>query len=162
MSNGTIKWGIKDKTFWNWMELLVVPAVLATAAWYLDMSQTDKQVKRENVRIAEARRIEDERNKISILNNYRRSITELVKDGGLLSSQSTDGVRLAARALTISTLPQLGGEQKGALLRFLFEIELVRGPALNPAVISLRNADFSDAQLSDAHLGWADLKDTDF
>jgi hypothetical protein len=173
MSNPTIKWGIKDKTFWNWMELLVVPAVLATGAWYLDKSQTEAQVVREDKRIKvangieggrieESKRIEDERNKIGILNNYRRSITELIKDGGLHSSQSTDDIVLAARALTISTLPQLGGAQKGGLLSFLFEIELIGGPSGKAAVISLRNADFSDAQLSDGHLGWADLKDANF
>lgn len=159
MSNATINWGFKDKTFWNWMELLVVPVVLATGAWYLDTSQTAKQVAREEVRIEEAKRIEDERNKIGILNNYRRSITELVKDGGLLSSPPTCGVVSAGQALTISTLPQLGGAQKGGLLSFLFEIELIGHPSRNNAVISLFNADFSDARLIDTNLSAANLND---
>jgi hypothetical protein len=168
MPGGTINWGIRDKSFWNWMELLFVPVVLATAAWFLDVSQTQQQVARENSRIAEAnriedqrieeaRRIEDERNKIGILNNYRRSITDLISNGGLLQQDEMTDLALAARALTVSTLPQLGGAQKGALLRFLFEIDLIAGPRREKATLDLLNADFSGAHLDDASLNSARL-----
>ena len=159
MSGGVINWGLEGKTFWNWMELLFVPVVLASAAWYLDMSQTRQQVDREDRRIEEANAIEDERNKISILNNYRRSITDLISNAELLEHDRFSDIALAARALTISTLPQLGGAQKGALLRFLFEIRLVAGPDRERAVLDLMNADFSGAQLHDAALNSALLKD---
>jgi hypothetical protein len=170
MSSTKIHWGFKDKTFWNWIELLVVPVVLAMGAWYLDKSQTDAQVEREELRIIaaieledrrieEARNVEDERNKINILNNYRRSITELIKDGGLLSSPPQCGVVSAAQALTISTLPQLGGAQKGELLSFLFEIEVIDHPDRENAVISFFNADFSGAQFPDGNLSDANLND---
>ena len=83
MSNAKINWGIKDKTLWNWMELLIVPVILASGAMYLDMNQTAKQEVLETRRIEAARRIEDERYKIGILNDYRRSITALVTGSGL-------------------------------------------------------------------------------
>jgi uncharacterized protein YjbI with pentapeptide repeats len=159
MSGRVINWGLEGKTFWNWMELLFVPVVLASAAWFLDMSQTGQQVARENSRIKDANAIEDERNKIGILNNYRRSITDLVSSAKLLEHDRFSDIALTARALTISTLPQLGGDQKGALLRFLFEIRLVAGPDRERAVLDLMNADFRGAQLHDASLNSALLKD---
>jgi hypothetical protein len=159
MPKATINWGFKDKTFWNWMELLIVPVILATGAWYIDMSQSAKQEALEKDRMEEARRLEDVRYKTGILNDYRRSITELVKDGGLLSSPPTCGVIEAAKTLTKGTLPQLGAAQKGALLSFLFDFELIGHPSRDNAVISVLNADFSDARLIDTNLSAANLND---
>jgi hypothetical protein len=161
MSMQKIDWGIRDKTFWNWMELLIVPLILAAGAMYLDMSQTAKQDELETSRIEEARRIEDERHKVGILNDYRGVITELVKDNGLLSGTPDNGAVEAAKSITDATLSQLDGPQKGALLSFLFHSKLIGHPERPNAVISLFNSDFRGAALTNANLSSAILNDTD-
>ena len=161
MSKSKFEWGTRDKTFWDWMELLIVPVMLALGVMYLEKSQSAKQDALEASRIEEARRIEDERHKVGILNDYRRAITELVKDSGLLSDTPDNGVVEAAEAITGATLPQLEGAQKGALLSFLFHSKLVGHPDRPDAVVSLLNADLTGAVLTDANLSSARLYDAD-
>lgn len=162
MTGKTFNWGLKDKTFWNWMELLIVPVMLGSAAMYLDFSQTAKQEALETRRIEEARHIEDERYKVGILNDYRGAISELMTSRELLSENPDTGVVEAATALTNAALSQLDGAQKGDLLRFLFHSQLIGHPRRQPAVISLFHADFRDALVTDANLSNAELGDVDF
>ena len=159
MSRTRINWGIRDKTVWNWMELLIVPVMLAAGAMYLDARQTAKQAEQENRRREDAERIEDERYKVGILNDYRRAIIELVKDGGLLSEAPESGAVEAAQAITNATLAQLDGPQKGALLSFLFHSQLIGHPQRERPVMSLLNADFEKAVLKDGNLSGAHLQD---
>ena len=159
MSGLRFEWGFRGKTFWDWMQLLIVPVMLLLGAMYLETSQSAKQKELENRRAAEIRRIEDERYVVGILNDYRRVITELVKDNGLLSDAPDTGAIDAAEAITNATLGQLDGPRKGALLQFLFHSKLIGHPDHERAVLSLRGSELTNAVLRGGNLSSADLRD---
>ncbi|WDE01443.1 hypothetical protein [Thalassomonas actiniarum] len=111
---------LKNKTLWDWMGLLFIPMALLIGGYLLNQSQIKQQnnieearIKRQSRRISEQRFIEDERNYINILNNFRRSITDLMINGSLNDSGYHPVSVQAATALTASTAPQLDGERKG-------------------------------------------------
>lgn len=157
---------LKNKTLWDWMGLLIVPMVLLIGGYFLNQSQITqqnnieearitRQIDLDDKRIAEQRRIEDERNYINILNNYRRSITDLMINGGLNDAGYNVASVKTASALTASTAPQLDGERKGQLIIFLFKAHLIMSD--NPRV-NLAKVDLSKAILTDADLQKIDLR----
>ena len=160
---------LKDKSVWDWMSLLIVPSVIFMGGYYLSEKQMDEQINREsNILDAQVKReksfqetqikIEDERNYINILNNYRRSITDLMINGGLSSDKPKDGVELAANALTASTAHQLDAKRKGQFIVFLYKAELINKDSRR---VSLNEVNLSGANLSEANLSGADLSGAD-
>ena len=145
------------KTLWDWMQLLVVPALLAGfAAWFT--------LQRERL----ARDIEESRTREERLQTYFDRMTELMLDKALSSSVPGAKVRDIARARTLTVLRSLDGERKGDLPRFLREADLIT--ATNSIIMldgadlvraDLSGADLSEANLSEANLVEADLSGAD-
>ena len=77
--------------------------------------------------------------------------------GLLLRPNNADRAR--ARALVHSTLPGLAPQEKGALVRALYESALIGEPGKG-AVLDLGGADLSGAELRGAELRYADLAST--
>ncbi len=155
--------GVKDKNIWDWAELLFVPLVLLIGGAWLTNYQSEKQNNIELVRITQQNLIEHQRNNINILNNYRRSITDLMLNG-LLESGGDSKVKLAAQALTISTLPQLDGERKGQLIIFLYTAKLIIGnePDIALNLVDLSGAKLNGVFLQGANFRFSNLRDVDF
>lgn len=158
-----MKLGVKDKSLWDWADLLVVPLVLLIGGAWLTQSQAERQNVIEQERVLQQNIVEDTRNNINILNNYRRSITGLILNG-LDEKEDEQKVKLAAQALTKSTLPQLDGKRKGQLIIFLYSSKLIIG---NEPDISLSLADLSGAELEGtflqgANFRFSNLQDVDF
>jgi uncharacterized protein YjbI with pentapeptide repeats len=130
------------KTIWDWMELLIIPIVLALGAWWLNTSE-----RRNEREIAE-----DNRNQTT-LEAYFDRMTELLLERTLRESQELDEVRCIARTRTLSVLRNLDSRRKGQVLQFLYESNLVS----KNRVVDLTGADFDEAQLQDADLAGADL-----
>ena len=99
------------KTLWDWMQLLIVPALLAGFAYWFTGQ-------RERL----ARDIEESRAREARLQDYFDRMTELMLDKGLCSSEPRPEVRVIARARTLTVLRRLDGERKGALLRFYVKL----------------------------------------
>ena len=132
------------KTLWDWMQLLIVPLVLAVfAAWFTH--------RRESL----AREIEESRTREERLQTYFDRMTELMLDKSLCSSESGAEVRYIARARTLTVLRGLDGERKAALLRFLREADLIDK---DKSVVILVEADLSGANLRGAYLRRANLR----
>ena len=118
----------------------------------------------EESRIERQEKIETARNQISILNNYCRSISDLIQATNLKDirgdarQNASNHFCQVAPALTLSTLPQLDGAGKGNLIEYLIVLDLLRVEDAGYAPISLANADLSQAHLKDANLKDADLK----
>src|SRR5258705_10671005 len=81
--------GFKDKTLWNWMELLVVPVILALVIFLLNKSQKDTELKIAEIRRAEEREsaeqranvdreIERDRQQQKALEDYLDRMTDLL------------------------------------------------------------------------------------
>jgi uncharacterized protein YjbI with pentapeptide repeats len=140
--------GVTDrgKTLWDWLELLIIPAVLAGGAMWFSRAEHEAE-----------RRIADDRLREAALQGYLDKMTELLLEKELRTSKEEDEVRAVARARTLTALRQLDGARKGTLLRFLYEADLINKDG---AIIGLHLADLSGARLSGADLHMADLSRT--
>jgi uncharacterized protein YjbI with pentapeptide repeats len=146
--------GFEGKTLWDWMELLVIPVVLAVGAILFNRSE-----RRNEIQIAEKsrkadREIASNRSQDEALQAYLDKMTELLLEKGLRSSDEESEVRAVARARMLTTLRSLDGTRKASLLRFLYESELIEFP---DPVVNLTGADLSKAVLGGAYLFQANL-----
>lgn len=173
--------GFKDKTLWNWMELLVVPAVLAFIVFLLNKSQKDTELK-----IAELRRIEDresaeqranvdreierDRQRQKALEDYLDRMTELLLKNKLRESLPTDEIRSIARTRTLTILQSLDGARKSQLIQFLYESSLigkiseqgVLKPIIDLSFSNLENTEIKYGKLDGVDLSKANLRNTNF
>jgi len=146
------------KTLWDWLELLVIPIVLAiSAAWFSRVERRSEQAIAKQ-RIEEERRIADDRAQDTALQAYLEQMAMLLLDKSLRKSEEGSEERDMARAFTLTFLRRLNGERKGVLLRFLYESDLM---TKEKSIFSLQLADLSGAYLFVAYLIGADLRGAD-
>jgi hypothetical protein len=155
------------RTLWDWLQLLIVPTVLALGGYLFTRSENqrtrnaadeqralDRQIADEQRSLD--REIADERRQDDTLQAYLDGMTQLMTDKERPLRRSRPGGNLStlARARTLTVLSRLDGERKGRVVQFLYESGLIaeKGP-----VVNLRGADVSRADLSYANLMWARL-----
>jgi len=134
------------KTLWDWLDLLLVPLLLAIAAWWLDGSRKASEL-----------RVEADRQRQKTLDDYLESMTQMLVQQEL-PGQKSDAARRIARTRTLAALRSLDGGRKAQILQFLYEAGLIgRDP-----VVQLNGADFSNAELDEAVLRHAELRGVHF
>jgi uncharacterized protein YjbI with pentapeptide repeats len=150
-----------DKTLWEWLGLLVVPAVLAIGGYLFTSSENKKSHDIANKRAETDVQIAEQRRHDDALQDYLNHIGELLldKNPSLRDSEEGDEVRMLARARTLTMLQGwLGGpgdeERQRSVLQFLYESDLI---SKNRRVVDLRDANFMGAYLNDINLSAADL-----
>jgi Pentapeptide repeats (8 copies) len=187
---GKWRWlGYKDKTLWNWMELLIVPIALSVGVFILQQSASDRDS-----------RIADDRAKQQVLENYFNQISSLLIDKKLSNAAPDSQVFILAQARTITALRELDTRRQNLLLQFLKSARLagfgtdpahgldedymvngkkrtgllekayLPGVNLSGVTISdvslretnLSNANFSNADLGGTNLSGADLRKANF
>lgn len=126
----------RAKTLWDWMQLLLVPLILALAVWWMSKSEKDTE-----------REISEDRQRQALLEAYIDSMTSLLLKENLRISPEAAEVRSVARVRTLSVLRQLDGKRKGLVVRFLHESGLINTAN---TVITMQDADLSGADLSGA------------
>jgi uncharacterized protein YjbI with pentapeptide repeats len=166
--------GFGNKTVWDWLQLLIVPIVLAVASFWFTLQQDIRQQATEEQRAQDA-----------ALQAYLDKIGDfmLKNDGPLGASKEGDEVNTLARSRTLTVLSRLDGDQKARVVQFLYEARLIgkerpvldlRGANLSDVVlknaglsgatlsgVALRNANLRNADLSGANLSGVDLSDAD-
>ena len=173
-----------SKTLWDWLQLLIVPAILVAVTFAWSATQTRSDNRREDRRIAADRAAAEEARRDATLQAYLDQMSGLMLHERLLTSRPGDGVRAVARTVTLTALRRLDGERKAAVVRFLHEAALVAAPSgpsgapgvpgvptdaaapLDPAggqdpLVRLSGADLSGADFGDAWLAGADLSGAD-
>ncbi len=178
--------GPRAKTLWDWMKLLLIPAMLAIGAWWLNKSEKEAEQKTALQRANTEREIETDRQRQATLETYLDRMTNLLLEKGLRASREDDNVRTIARSHTLAVLRSLDGERKGQVIQFLYESGLIseagtidltganlRGINLNRFEqfggqipislnkINLSGASLVGAKLDSANLIGADLSNTD-
>jgi hypothetical protein len=143
-------------TLWDWIKLLIVPAVIAGGGLWFNTQQREREQQTAN------NRAQDE-----ALQAYLDGIAELLtdKDQPLHSAQPGDSLSTVARARTLTVLGRLDGGRKRSVLQFLYEAGLIykEHTFLDESalierrhkIVSLQQADLSGADLSGAVLSWA-------
>lgn len=132
--------GFGGKTLWDWMDLFIVPVVLAFGAFFLNRSEQKTE-----------REIATDRQQEAGLQTYLDRMAELLLKENLRTSKK-GVVRDVARVRTLTVLRGLDGRRKGEVLLFLNEAGLINAPK---PILHLSGAD-----LSGAHLQGFDLSDT--
>jgi hypothetical protein len=137
---------IPAKTIWDFLDLIVVPAVLATGAFLFNKSQKDNELRIAKEQKESEQIISDDRQKEQVLQNYLDKMAELLLEKKLLEKKVTpdDPVVEVAKIRTITALRALDVERKNLLLQFL------RDSGLGEYI--LRGASLADADLSDTRL----------
>ena len=148
---------MRAKTLWDWLELLIVPTVLAVGA--LLFNRAERRAGRE---LADKRAQQDwdlasQRAREVALQSYLDKMTELLLENELRGSTRDSEVRVIARARTLTALSTLDRGRKALLLWFLIEAGLVTG---GEAVIDLTGADLDGVDLFGAGFGRTNLSRT--
>jgi hypothetical protein len=178
-SNGKTIFQIEEqqqaKTLWDWLELLIIPAVLAIAGYVINLtiSRGEQEAIKQRVqseRETAEKRSETEREialdnqREAALQAYIDKLSELLVEKRLRESKPIDEVRKIGRVRTLTVLPHLDDVRKKSVLQFLHETGLIDKETsiidLNGA--DLRDADFRGADLRDADLHDAILSGADF
>jgi uncharacterized protein YjbI with pentapeptide repeats len=182
--------GTKDdgpKTLWHWLELLIVPIVLAAGAlWFRKIEEEirlarekrekDAAQQRREAEAKSARDIEDQRAQETALQTYldRMSALLLDKETPLLNSKRRSPFQEMASAWTLTVLRRIDGKRRNQVLQFLRDARLIgvnkiwadseEAPALETVVDEsdpiavFAGRNMSDMDLSGADLSHADLR----
>ncbi|TRU89116.1 MAG: pentapeptide repeat-containing protein [Microcystis novacekii Mn_MB_F_20050700_S1] len=120
------KWsGFQKKSFWDWLQLLIIPLMLALGAFYLNSAADFRDYQ-----------IAQEQKHQEILTDYFSKMQDLIVETkkskqtpGSKESNSEEGLLLefrpTAQALTLSVLEQLDGKRKGKVIIYLAESQLI-------------------------------------
>ena len=146
---------VSSKTLWDWMNLLLIPLVLASCAFLWNRSKREDESQRAEKQATLEREIARDRQQEMAFQSYIDRMADLLQKDKL-SKFSPDEVRTIARVRTLTVLRGLDGKRKGAVLLFLKDSALIdRGEA----VIDLCEADLHGASLTDANLYRVNLSD---
>ncbi len=145
------KWtgaGFSNKTFWDWMQLLIIPIALAVVAiWFNRVERRNEQA------------IASDNQQEAALQSYFDKISELLLRENLRESTSDTEVQVIARVWTLTVLRRLDNERKGNILKFLYESGLIEQdePIIRLDQANLAGADLKIAYLKGAYLGASNL-----
>lgn len=140
--------GFQHKTLWDWLELLIIPAVISFGVFLLNQNQKlSDQIKTEEVTRENA------------LQQYLDKMTELLFGDQRKLSGENSKERNMARTRTLTVLRGLDGERKGIVVKFLYETTLIQGKD-KEVVIQLIASDLSYANMSATNLREVNLNGT--
>ena len=134
----TFNWswtGLRGKTLWDWLQLLIIPVLLTLGAiWYTARQNHDREIALDNQREV-------------VFQTYLDKMSELLLEKNLRGSKEEDEVRKIAHVRTLAVLSNLDNRRKGNVLQFLHESDLINK---NTPIIRLLGADLRGADLSKA------------
>jgi uncharacterized protein YjbI with pentapeptide repeats len=169
------RWGFRGLTVREWLELLIVPVVLALITVVFTWQQNERQQSLETKRTNHAQKIEDQRAAAEqalakqraqddALQAYLDQMSHLLLEKDLIFAEEGSVVGTLARARTFAIMQRLDAERNQTIVRFLGEAKLIylsfgKISLLHDA--NLRHADLSGAYLREADLEEADLRGAD-
>jgi uncharacterized protein YjbI with pentapeptide repeats len=156
--------GFEGKTLWDWLQLLIIPAVLAVAGYVINLTisrgeQAATEQRAQSEREAAEKRAETEREialdnqREAALQAYINEISDLLLHEDLRDSKPEDKVRKIARVRTLTVLSRLDKVRKWNVLQFLCEADLIykyrsiyKSGILDEEqpIVDLMGADFSE------------------
>jgi uncharacterized protein YjbI with pentapeptide repeats len=126
------------KTLWDWLQLLIIPAVLAVGGTIFNRLLNER-----------SRDIATDQQQETALQNYLKEMSDLLTTNKLKESEPGSPERDIARARTLTVLPGLDPLRKGRVLRFLYETGLI---FKNNTIVDLRGTNFSNLRIHETKL----------
>ena len=123
-------------TLWDWIKLLIVPAVIAGGGLWFNAQQRERE-----------QHIANERAQDEALQAYLDQMSDMLIPSSkelpsLYKARPGDNLSAVALARTLTVLPRLGGERKARVVQFLYESGL---NAKGRPALALWGADLSRA-----------------
>jgi hypothetical protein len=145
------------KTLWDWLDLLIVPVVLAIGGYLFNRSERRRAQEDADRQRRLDREIADERRQDDMLQAYLDEMSKLITDidQPLHEAKLNDSLSTLVRARTLTMLRRLNEERKANVVQFLYESGLI---SKEHPIVELRRADMSRIWLSFANLIGADLR----
>jgi hypothetical protein len=115
--------GVANKTLWDWLELVIVPIVIAAAGFLLSIAaERERQLEqRERELFQQSERAQD-----SALQAFLDQLSHSDTYRELRTAPASGRKRAVQRAKMQTLLMQLNGPRKGVLLSFLHGAKLTR------------------------------------
>ncbi|WP_162909539.1 pentapeptide repeat-containing protein [Aggregatilinea lenta] len=157
----------RGKTLWDWLDLLIVPAVLAGGAVLFNQQAARREHAARTERIEKERLEREDRYKEEALQRYFDAMSELLLEHGLreaLENWKADDEILpppiveVAQTRTVITLRRLDSKRMDEVLRFLESDGLLTGSNGLLRYSSMVEIDLAGANLRNANLRGADLR----
>lgn len=146
------------KTLWDWLQLLIVPIMLAIGGFWLNQLQKSREERATEQRDKTEREIAADNQREAALQEYINKMTELLLKENLRKAEPEGEVGKIARVRTLTVLSRLDGKRKESVLKFLYESGLIIfGDNL---IIDISGADLSGIDLAEANLNRAYLART--
>lgn len=143
---------IQAKMLWDWMDLLLLPLVLAGGVILLNRSGRETERQYAEKRAALDREMARDRQQEEALQAYFNQMADLLLKEKLTKDSSEEG-RSVARVRTLTVIRGLDAKRKGSVLLFLKDSGLIN----RELVIDLSGADLSGASLASASLNRVNL-----
>src|SRR5690348_4729992 len=96
--------GFKGKTLWDWLQLLIIPVVLALGGYLFTYTISRNERKAADRHNQTEREIAQDNQREAVLQEYIDKMSELLLHEKLRESQPKDEVRNIARVRTLTTL----------------------------------------------------------
>jgi len=161
--------GVSGKRFWDYLELLIVPVVIAGGVALINWMQSARQrqseakQKEHEQEMEELHRqheleVERQRAMDAALETYIDKMETMLYERSILALSRSEleyrGVIHVIRARPLTLLERLDGMRKRAVMRFLSETLLILrlDEHYERPLLELRDANFSDAELTDMKL----------
>jgi hypothetical protein len=145
--------GVGRKTLWDWLQLLIIPTVLAVGGYMINLTISRGEQEATKQRVITEHEIALDNQREAALQAYIDKMSELILEKYLGSTQAGEEVKNVARARTLTVLPGLDARRKGNVIQFLYDAELVS--SINLYGIDLNDAILPYARLNDAFLDGA-------
>jgi uncharacterized protein YjbI with pentapeptide repeats len=163
------------KTLWDWLELLIVPAVLAIGALLFNPAARDREQRINREARASEQKTAIDQQREAALQNYLDRMAELLLKEKLLEKKEhlEDPAVDVAQIRTVTTLRILDLDRKNVLFQFLRDANLADFILVKSSLaeadlrntnmlgINLSGADLFSANLSWAHLSKSNLTKSD-
>jgi uncharacterized protein YjbI with pentapeptide repeats len=103
------------KTLWDWLQLLLVPVVLAIVAFSFNAGQASVN-----------QQLEQQSNQEQVVNTFLGQMSSLLLQYNLHGSPLGDPKRAIAQAITLSALDRLDSQHKNIIILFLYRADLLK------------------------------------
>ena len=147
----------RGKTLWDWLQLLIIPVILAGGGIWFSTQQNDAGLRLNKQQYEQSMHLTENQQKETTLKTAMDDLSGLILDKGLRASPQNAEVRVVARAKILAAFRLIDPPRKRTLLQFLIEAQLVTRVFNRSPLLSLRGAALDHASLGGAHLEGANL-----